>query len=62
MIFAKRSMKNKAKLLLASDQKILTYDKFKDVMLNEFGASANSTKIHDMLSTWKMRGDETIDE
>ena len=47
LIIAKRCIKNKAKLLLVSGQKILSNDKFKEVKLNKFGANGNAAKIHE---------------
>lgn len=62
IIFAKRSLIGRAKLYIQSEATVNSWDKLKDLLIEEFGIECNSAQLHEMLVKRTRRRTETIDE
>ncbi|XP_075164706.1 uncharacterized protein LOC142237219 [Haematobia irritans] len=61
-IFAKRSLRGLAKLLISSERGVTSWRMLKKTLLDEFGTTVNSAQIHKMLTGRKILKDENIQE
>lgn len=59
LFYAKRMMKDSAKLFLRT-KKTMTYSELKQVLLNEYGKKKSSAEIHKMLQSKKKKNDESL--
>lgn len=55
IIYAKRSLRERAKLLVETEHQINSFDKLKQVLLSEIGITYNFTQLHDMLNKRKLQ-------
>lgn len=60
LIFAKKSLKDLAKLFIQSERGIKSWEEMKNRLLDEFSIKINSAQLHRMLRERRMKADESV--